>query len=183
MEVYLADPLLLAFASKEVEFAKNRYKLNKNPETLKIIEDVIPSDSPKSIQDKVAVARKALEESNYSFCLKVINSLSASFVNAEIYELASDAYLNLRKFRESEISLLNALCIGGGTPKRYLNLVSFASMRSDFMLAEYYLEKAASLDPSHPQLNDIRQLLVDKKKKSVSPSPFQKEWGLPRLQK
>ena len=55
-------------------------------------------------------------------------------------------------------------------------------MRSDFMLAEYYLEKAASLDPSHPQLNDIRQLLVDKKKKSVSPSPFQQEWGLPRLQ-
>ena len=91
---------MLAFASKEVEFAKNRYKLNKNPETLKIIEDVIPSDSPKSIQDKVVVARKALEESNYSFCLKVINSLSASFVNAEIYELASDAYLNLRKFHE-----------------------------------------------------------------------------------
>lgn len=177
----LVDPLLLAFAEDEVNYAKKRYKLKNDPAVNDIL-DSLPTDNlDRSINDKLVVARESLSSKNYQFCLQICNSISAKTTHAEIYDIASDAYLNLRRFRESEICLLNALSIGGGTPKRYLNLVTFASMRSDFSLAEYYLEKAASLDPSHPQLAAISNLIQKQKSDSRLSTPFSESWDQPEI--
>lgn len=179
----LVDPLLLAFADEEVDYARKRYKLKNEPDVSRILDNLPGDNVEKTNQDKLAVARQSLSEGNFKFCLQICNSISPSFVNAEIYDIASDAYLNLRRFKESEICLLNSLVIGGGTPKRYLNLVTFSSMRSDFSLAEYYLEKAASLDPSHPQLDAISKLVKKQKTNSTSHSPFSESWQEPDLKK
>lgn len=175
----LVDPLLLAFADDEVNYARKRYKLKNEPDVSRILDNLPGDNVDKTNQDKLVVARQSLSEGNFKFCLQICNSISPSFVNAEIYDIASDAYLNLRRFKESEICLLNSVVIGGGTPKRYLNLVTFASMRFDFSLAEYYLEKAASLDPSHPQLEAISKLIRKQKANSTSQSPFSESWQEP----
>ena len=169
----LVDPLLLRLPMRRLNLQGSAI----NSKMSLMFHDFrnLPGDNvEKTNQDKLAVARQSLSEGNFKFCLQICNSISPSFVNAEIYDIASDAYLNLRRFKESEICLLNSLVIGGGTPKRYLNLVTFSSMRSDFSLAEYYLEKAASLDPSHPQLDAISSPIKKQKANSTSYSPFSK---------
>ena len=90
---------------------------------------------------------------------------------APLYDCVSDIYLNLRRFHESEICLMQALNLDGPSPKRCLNLVSFASMRGDFTLAQYHLQQAASLDPSHPQLASIRSSLA-RRHKSGQDKPY-----------
>ena len=140
------------------------------------------SKSDQSSVEQLDVARQSLASGEFQFCLKLCSNLLINqSLNSEIYDCASDAYLNLRRFRESEICLLNALSIGGGTPKRYLNLVSFACMRSDFKLAKYYLEKAAALDPSHPQLMQITSLVNKQEQKSSSDYEFFPKWDEPHI--
>ena len=175
----LVDPLLLAFADEEVDYAKTRYKLKDDPDVKSILKNLPGDDLDKTINDKLIVARQSLSEGNFLFCLQICNSLPPDYVNAEIYDIASDAYLNLRRFTESQICLLNSLAIGGGTPKRYLNLVTFACMRCDFRLAEYYLSKAASLDPSHPQLQEISNRVNKQKSNANITPPFAEKWSAP----
>ena len=107
---------------------------------------------------------------DYDFAFKLCSqSLQQIGPQAVIYDCVSDLHLNLKNFRESELSLLHAISLDGPSPKRLLNLCNFASMRGDFKLAMHYLESAAALDPSHPQLHSISQSL---EKKSSTP-PFQ----------
>ena len=63
------------------------------------------------------------------------------------------------------------MALDAPTPKRCLNLVSFASMRGDTALALQFLRQAATLDPSHPQLDAIRMNL-EKRSRAADAQPF-----------
>lgn len=171
----LADPLLLAFADSEIEFAAKRYALSDSKEP-KVTSNMPLPDAASSAHNQIELAYQACQNEQYDFALKLCSQALRTYGPlAEIYDCSSDIYLNLREFLQSEICLLHSVLIGGETPKRLLNLVSFASMRRDFSLAKKYLEKAASLDPSHPQLAAITKSVYFNK--PVEPFNFQKKWS------
>lgn len=170
----LADPLLLAFADSEIEFAAKRYSLS-SPKDPNVTSNMPLPDSTSSVHNQIELAYQACKNEQYDFALKLCSQALKTYGPfAEIYDCSSDIYLNLREFYQSEICLLHSIIIGGETPKRLLNLVSFSSMRNDFSLAKKYLEKAASLDPSHPQLAVITKSLHSMK--PVNAFIFQKKW-------
>jgi len=159
--VDLGDPVLLAFADDEIERSVQRYKFKRASLKSKV---ELPSPDPaKSAQDFIKMAYQASISGDHEFALKLCSqSLLQIGPQAVLYECASDLYLNLKKFRESELCLLHAVSLDGPSPKRLLNLCNFASMRGDIKLAYKYLEDAASLDPSHPQLKSISKSLSNK---------------------
>ena len=161
----LGDPLLLAFADDEVERSSKRYKFKKRSTSIKT--NLPTPDSAKTVQDFLKMAYEASSRGDYDFAFKLCSqSLQQIGPQAVIYDCVSDLHLNLKNFRESELSLLHAISLDGPSPKRLLNLCSFASMRGDIQLATHYLESAAALDPSHPQLRSISKSLEKKSSSS-----------------
>ena len=61
--------------------------------------------------------------------------------------------------------------------KRCFNLASFALIRNNLRLAEYYLSKASSIDPSSPNLEKMQNLLR-KKLLSSKPYVFKEVWSV-----
>ena len=179
----LADPLLLAFSDEEVAHSGLRENVRTNDDASSLLNKLPDADTRAMALEQLEQANQAVVEKQYAFALQLCSQvLKALGSHPPIYDCASDAYLNLRKFHEAELCLLQALALDGPTPKRCLNLVSFASMRGDFALAQYHLRKAASLDPSHPQLEPIRSNL-EKRMESPGQSKysFALEWALPQF--
>ena len=176
----LDDPLLLAFASDEVERSSKRYKLLREKPQPEVLSTLPAPRKDQSSQDQIKLAYQACSAGDYKLglllCSQALNSLGP---RGFIYDCASDLYLNLKQFSEAECCLLQAMAIDGPSPKRLLNLVSFSSMRGDLLLANYYLDRAASLDPSHPNLKDMTKRL--NAIKSSSRYEFTQEWSAPEL--
>lgn len=171
----LADPLLLAFADTEVLNASKRYKFKSTTLTR---DELPPPNLDGCSTDLINLVEKATSNKQFLFALKLCSQfLQTHGPTAQIYDCASDVYVNLKKFYEAEICLLHSVVLGGETPKRLLNLVSFACIRGDFCLAKKYLEKAAALDPSHPQLASISQTVYDKQ--HSLPFNFAQDWTIP----
>ena len=105
-------------------------------------------------------------------CSSILNDGSQ---DPRVFDLLSDAYLNLNQLIQAEVCLLHAIAIGGPSMKRYLNLTSFSMIKKNFLLAEYYLTQAASIDPSSEQLARIREML-SKKRSGSTPYSYTKEW-------
>ena len=172
--------MLLAFASDEVERSSKRYKILNEKSKSEVLSTLPPPCEEQSSQDQIKLAYQACSAGDYKLglllCSQALNSLGPK---GFIYDCASDLYLNLKRFSEAECCLLQALAIDGPSPKRLLNLVSFASMRGDTLLASFYLERAASVDPSHPNLKDMNNRL----KAGNSPPyySFTEEWPAPEL--
>jgi len=168
----LLDPLLMAFDAQEV---KEHGRLQSLPE-LKTL-----SDDPdlKSIGiEKLKLAQKSVTEGNASFSLELCSQAYKQLgCESSVFECASDAYISMNRFLEAELSILHSLAFSGSSMKHYINLVSLASMRCDFQLAEFYLEKAVCLDSSNSNLPKLRNLL-DKRKSAMADSCFlfQKKW-------
>ncbi|MCB4389387.1 tetratricopeptide repeat protein [Synechococcus sp. MU1617] len=175
----LADPLLLAFAENEVNYSSKRYKLSSDA---KAQASIIPStDNLKLEADYFAVLEQSISSGEFEFALKLCSQIVEKHgISSSLYDYLSDIYLNLKRFHESEVCLLHACQLGGISPKRCLNLVSFACMRQDYKLANNYLEQAASIDPSHPQLQAISDL-VAKQSNSVLQQTFASSWHVPEL--
>lgn len=157
----LGDPLLLAFAEDEVLRSSKRYKFktkySQKPASLPL------PDTAKTVQDFIKMAYQACSSGDYDFAFKLCShSLHQLGPQALIYDCASDLYLNLGNFQQSELCLLHAVSLDGPSPKRMLNLTNFASMRGDIKLAHKYLEIAASLDSSNPHLKSISLSLSQK---------------------
>ena len=162
----LLDPLLMAFAPDEV---RDHGRLK----SLTELNDLVDNADNRSIGlEKLKLAQKALVENNPRFalqlCTQAYNQLGSE---SAIFDVVSDAYLKLNRFLDSEISILHALQLSGPSIKLYINLVSLASMRCDFKLAEYYFDKAVCLDSGNENLIQLREFL-DKRKLSKSNSPF-----------
>ncbi len=154
-ECKLGDPLLLAFGDEEVKRSSKRYQLS----PLAKHDLPVPSQQNSSY-DQIKLAQKMCDDGEFDFALKLCSrALSISGPQGFIYDTASDIYLHLKKFMQAEACLLHALAIDGPSSKRYLNLVSLSSMKGDNKSAYVYLEKAASIDPSHPQLSKISESL------------------------
>ena len=114
----LADPLLLAFADKEVNYARKRYKLQNDKPVQTVLSELPSSKSDQSSVEQLDVARQSLASGEFQFCLKLCSNLLINLsLNSEIYDCASDAYLNLRRFRESEICRLMPLVLAEVHPK------------------------------------------------------------------
>ena len=168
----LADPLLLAFSDDEIAHSKLRQPNKLDSPERSFVNDLPGVDSRAVALDQLKQAFRAVSDGQCRFALELCAQASRVLGSyAPIYDCASDAYLNLKKFQHAELCLLHALALDSPTPKRCLNLVSFASMRSDINLAKHYLDIASSLDPSHPQLNPIRNSL-QKRFNNSKPSPF-----------
>ena len=61
--------------------------------------------------------------------------------------------------------------------KNYINLSSLASMRRDFKLADFYLQKAICLDSSDPTVARLKEQLESRKSsKSTSNFQFENNW-------
>lgn len=178
----LADPLLLAFSEEEVAHSGLRENV-RSDDASSLLEKLPDADTRAMALEQLEQANQAVAERQYAFALQLCSQVLKTLgCHPPVYDCASDAYLNLRKFHEAELCLLQALALDGPTPKRCLNLVSFASMRGDFALAQHHLRKAASLDPSHPQLESIRSNL-DKRMNSPQRGQysFALEWALPQF--
>ena len=178
----LADPLLLAFSEEEVSQYGLRKPAKSGPEAATLLESLPDADERAMALEQLDQANKAVAEQQFAFALQLCSQvLRVLGSHAPVYDCASDAYLNLRKFHEAEICLLQAMALDAPTPKRCLNLVSFASMRGDIALAQHHLRQAASLDPSHPQLEQIRANLAKREQTAGSmPYALQLAWELPQ---
>ena len=163
----LLDPLLMAFDQAEVR----EHGRLKPISGLKSVCSKVPNRDIAS--DKLRMAQKAVSESNPSFaldlCSQAYNELG---VDSDLLACVSDAYISSNRFFEAEITLLHSMLKSGPTLKHYINLVSFASMRMDFQLAEYYFAKASCLDSTNPNLGQVRKLL-DSRKSSAGKSIYE----------
>ena len=168
----LADPLLMAFSEEEVLRSGLRKSSKTASGASSLLQDLPDANTRAMALEQLEQANRAVQDKQFAFslqlCSQVLKQLGA---HPPVYDCASDAYLNLKRFHEAELCLLHALVLDGPTPKRCLNLVSFTSMRGDTTLALHFLRQAAALDPSHPQLNSIRQML-DKRTQSMASHPF-----------
>ena len=179
----LADPLLLAFSEEEVKQSGVRQQSSSSGQAASLLEALPDPDTRAIALEQLEQANQAVVERQFAFALQLCSqALKILGSHAPIYDCASDAYLNLKRFHEAELCLLQAIALDSPTPKRCLNLVSFASMRGDLLLAQHHLRVAASLDPSHPQLDAIRSNL---EKRTTSSSEkhysFALAWELPNF--
>ncbi len=179
----LADPLLLAFSEEEVSKSGVRQKPIASGKAASLLDALPDPDTRAMALEQLEQANQAVVERQFAFALQLCSqALKILGSHAPIYDCASDAYLNLKRFHEAELCLLQAIALDEPTPKRCLNLVSFASMRGDFLLAQHHLRAAASLDPSHPQLDAIRSNLEKRTaSSSVKHYSFALTWELPNF--
>ena len=173
----LSDPLLLAFEQEEIIYSNSRYF----PENLVKSSSTIPNLSKSNERDvaldQLNFADAAIINGDYKLVLKLCSQCMRILgPDPRIFDYASDAYLNLKQLKQSEICLLNAICLGGLTLKRCFNMVSFCMIRSNLSLAEYYLDKAASLDPSSSDLHRLRAILKKKIEETTRPYVFTQVW-------
>ena len=179
----LADPLLMAFSDEEVSQSDLFKRSKPDAAAASLLKSIPDPDARAMALEQLKQANNAVSEKQFAFALQLCSQALRVLGNhAPVYDCASDAYINLRRFHEAEICLLQAIALDSPTPARCLNLVSFASMRGDIALARHHLRQAASLDPSHPQLQQIRSNL-DKREANTEKLPyaFKMTWDLPRI--
>ena len=179
-----ADPLMLAFAEEEVRLAGG---VQPAPATsaAAALAATLPQPEAKAVaSDQLQLAARAVSESNPAFALQLCGSALAGLgANASVYVNASDAYIRSQRFWEAEICLLHAMVIGGATISNYINLMSLASLRGDLALASHYLDQAAGLDPSHPNLAQLQASLRERQAALAGQAyRFEPHWAEPQVQ-
>lgn len=179
-----ADPLMLAFAEEEVRLAGGVKPAQPSSAAAQLASTLPKPEAKDLAADQLRLATQAVGEGNAGFALQLCSQALAGLgANASVYVNASDAYIRSQRFREAEICLLHALAIGGPSITHYLNLVSLASLRGDLVLASHYLDQAAGLDPSHPQLAAVKQnLSAHQAALATQPYRFEPSWPEVQLQ-
>jgi Flp pilus assembly protein TadD len=179
-----ADPLMLAFAEEEVRLAGGVQPPQLSSADQSLLGS-LPAPQPEAMaSEQLQLATRAVAEGNSEFALQLCGqALQGLGANAGVYANASDAYIRSRRFSEAEICLLHAIAIGGPTINLLINLVSLTSLRGDVRLAQHYLDQAAGLDPTHPQLSTLRSNLTQREQAlAAQPYRFQPRWPEPQLQ-
>ena len=173
---FLSDPLLLSFAQEEIDFSDGRYFPNKKDLGFQGLSQAPVTEVA---SEQLQFAEKAIENGNpemaLQLCSKALNSLGQ---DARIYDILSDTYLNLKNLDQSEICLLQAISIGGMSLKRCLNLANFSMIRGNLGLAEFYLSKAASIDPSSEYVEKMQQKLSYKVKNKKGAFSFKNSFDI-----
>ena len=169
------DPLLFAFERSEVDHSLKRYKMRRPITTSSQLGLLsLPNPEARDVAlEQIEAARKALTENRLELVLKLCSqSLRILGPNSEIYDLISDAYLNMKRYQDSETFLLHSVALEGISLKRCFNLVSFSMMRKDYLLANYYLSKASEIDPSSPDIERLKLILSDRNSNQGAPFCF-----------
>lgn len=164
----LQDPLLFAFEQSEVDFSLKRYKMRKQivSDSQLNLQDLPDPNSRDVALEQIEAASKALKDNQFNLVLTLCSqSLRVLGPSSQIYDLVSDAYLNLNRYQDAETFLLHSVALEGISLKRCFNLASFSMMRKDFLLANYYLQKASEIDPSSPDLDRLKSILAKRSPK------------------
>lgn len=179
-----ADPLMLAFAEEEVAQAGAIPPAQPGSAAAALASTLPQPDAQAVAADKLKLATQAVAEGNGGFALQLCSQALAGLgANGSVYVNASDAYIRSQRFREAEICLLHAMVIGGATINHYINLVSLTSLRGDLVLANHYLDQAAGLDPSHPNLAQLQANLRQRQAALAGQAyTFAPAWAEPQLQ-
>lgn len=179
-----ADPLMLAFAEEEVRQAGAIQPAQPGSAAAALASTLPQPEAQAVAADKLKLAAQAVAEGNASFALQLCSQALAGLgANASVYVNASDAYIRSQRFREAEICLLHAMVVGGATINHYINLVTLASLRGDLVLANHYLDQAAGLDPSHPNLAQLQANLRQREASLAGQAyVFEARWAEPELQ-
>ena len=179
-----ADPLMLAFADEELGQAGAIPPAQPGSAAAALASTLPQPDVQAVAADKLKLATQAVAEGNGGFALQLCSQALAGLgANGSVYVNASDAYIRSQRFREAEICLLHAMVIGGATINHYINLVSLTSLRGDLVLANHYLDQAAGLDPSHPNLAQLQTNLRQRQAALTGQAyAFDPAWAEPQLQ-
>lgn len=175
-----ADPLMMAFSEEEVQADPLKPAAASSSSLAASLPDPRQGEMA---AEQLRLAAQAVSEGNSTFALDLCSqALTALGANASLYVHASDAYIQSQRFHEAEICLLHAVAIGGPAINHLINLVSLASMRGDLVLAAHYLDQAAGLDPTHPQLAAVRRNL-DHRRQTLAGRAYRFEpiWASPNL--
>ena len=179
-----ADPLMLAFAEDEVRLAGAVQPAPATSAAAALVASLPQPEAKAVASDQLQLAARAVSEGNVAFALQLCGSALAGLgANASVYVNASDAYIRSQRFWEAEICLLHAVVIGGATISHYINLMSLASLRGDLALASHYLDQAAGLDPSHPNLAQLQASLQERQAALAGQAyRFEPHWAEPQVQ-
>ena len=168
----LLDPLLMAFDTEEV---KEHGRLDSIPSLKASVQE---TDVRSVGLEKLKIAYKAVSEKNPNYALQLCSqSYKQLGCEGNVFDCASDAYLNIGRYLETEISILHSLLLSGPSMKNYINLSSLASMRCDFKLADFYLQKAICLDSSDPTVVRLKENLESRKSSKLTANfQFENSW-------
>ena len=169
----LDDPLFLAFSQDEVDYSNTRYFPKGRAKHQSGVVDLPSMPSKAVYDDYLNAARKALLENNYALAHKFCSqALSVNGPSVEIYDCVADIYFNQKNYLQAEIYTLNSIAIGSRSLKSFFNMATFASMKRDFKLATHYVDIAASIDQSAPQIKAQRELISQQMKANSAPFSF-----------
>ena len=142
----LNDPLLLSFAEDEVNYSNKRYFSKRSLSNSSIDFPSFGDQIDGGISsDQINLAEKAIISGNSQLALKLCSSiLNDNAQDPRVFDLLSDAYLNLNKIDQAEVCLLHAVAIGGPSIKD-ISTCQFFDDRENFHLAEYYLTRQLQL--------------------------------------
>lgn len=170
------DPLLFAFNQSEVDYSSKRYNMTGSKFTAQASLSSLPNPQITDVAlEQLTAARNALAKNNFALVLKLCSQVYRTLgPSAQVYDLISDAYLNLQRFLEAELFLLQAISIDGPSLKRCYNLVSFSLMRNDIALAEHYLRKATEIDPSSSDIERLKAIVFQSSSGINEPYDFGK---------
>lgn len=179
----LSDPLFAAFSDEEVALAGGiaaEHSSNKQGKKIKagLNADSLPNRSLElELQEALSLARQTVDADPQQV-IRDCNLLHEKLgVQAPIYEVAAEAYIQLRLFGDAETCLLVAHSLGSTEPSISLNLANLAAMRGDQRLALQWLEQLARHQPDHPQLEAVRRTLFPNGAPKTSKTPFQLNLG------
>ena len=181
-DLNFSDPLLLSFTDEEVLYSDQRYFDNKPQRSDSFLSN-LPSPSSSGIAyEKIDAAFKANSNGQYELALKICSSaFSVIGPNGRLFDCISDAYISLKKFAYAEICILQAISFDSYTPSRCFNLVSLSLMRGDMLTAKYYFDKLSELDPSHSQLDRLRDSIAKHSANTSSAFNFANNWPEPAI--
>ena len=156
----LADPLQLAFSQEECLSTVGKLKSSPNTNSDNLVQSVKKSSDAELQSEFIQLARRNISEKLFGEALKALSqALSSGTPTAEIYECASDAYLGLQKFPQSEICLLTSYILGSRSSKVLLNFISFTLMRNDIALSTHIFSQLEQIDPSNPMIPKFKTSL------------------------
>ena len=182
-EFCLSDPLALAFSDNESKLSLNLAPSAPQKQSIsdksQKLADALPD--PKDYQissDQINLAFKACQEKRFEFALQLCSEARPSLhTSPSLWECAADAYIGLKQFTQAEVCLLHALSLGSLGIKVYINLSSIACVKSDFLLAQIYYEKAIACDSSSSFLPTLKKQIDRGLSKNNSSSfQFTKVW-------
>ena len=168
-----SDPLAAAFTDGEVAIAGGINETKNMKDNILNLDEIPERNLTDELQEAIQLARQTIDSDARQAlkdCEMIHNKIG---VQSTLYEVAGEAYISLRLFADAEVCLLTAHSLNPKENSVLLNLANLAAMRGDQRLAIHWLEKVATNQPDHPQLDLVTKTLFPKGSPKISQTPFQ----------